>query len=141
MVVWRDGKEVTLPVTVGEAPENPQQVAAANEPQPEENVTASEALGMHFAPLTSQTRRELRVGRDVSGVVITGVDNGSLADNLGLSRGDVVQAINQQPVKSPEEAAHKLDEIAQSSHKDALLLLNRHGVTQYVGISVAKEHG
>ena len=141
MVVWRDGKETTLPVTVGEAPENPQQVASANEPQREEqNASSSEALGMHFAPLTSDMRRELGIGRDVSGVVITGVDSGSVADDLGLSRGDIVQAINQQPVKSPEDAAHKLDEIGRSQHKDALLLLNRHGVTQYVGISAAKEH-
>jgi serine protease Do len=141
MVVWRDGKETTLPVTVAEAPENPQQVASAAQPKSDEDANASEALGMHFAPLTSDMRRELGIGRDVGGVVITGVDNGSVADDLGLSRGDIVQAINQQPVKSPQEAAHKLDEIAQSPRKDALLLLDRHGVTQYVGISVAKEHG
>jgi serine protease Do len=141
MVVWRDGQQVTLPVTVAEAPENPQQVASANQPQKDENASSSEALGMHFAPLTSEMRHELGIGHDVTGVVITGVDNGSVADDLGLSRGDIVQAINQQPVKSPEDAAHKLDEIAQSPHKDALLLLNRHGVTQYVGINVAKEHG
>jgi serine protease Do len=142
MVVWRDGKETTLPVTVGEAPENPQQVASANEPQQdqEQHASTSEALGMHFAPLTNEARRDLRIGRDVSGVVITGVDDGSLADNLGFSRGDVVQSINQQPVKSPEEAAQKLREIARSPRKDALLLLNRHGVTQYVGITVGKEH-
>ncbi|HEX3885090.1 MAG TPA: DegQ family serine endoprotease [Stellaceae bacterium] len=142
MVVWRDGQQVTLPVTVGEAPENPQQVASTDQtPQQEEHVNSSEALGMHFAPLTSETRRELRVGHDVNGVVITGVDNGSLADNLGLSRGDIVQAINQQPIRTPQDAAEKLKAIETSPHKDALLLLNRHGVTQYVGISVAKEHG
>ena len=142
MVVWRDGQQTTLPVTVGEAPENPQKVASADQsPQQEEHVASSEALGMHFAPLTSETRRELKVGHDVSGVVITGIDNGSLADNLGLSRGDIVQAINQQPVHTPQDAAQKLKAIEDSPHKDALLLLNRHGVTQYVGISVAKEHG
>jgi len=140
MVVWRDGKEMTLPVTVGEAPENPKQVASANQPEHDENADSSEALGMHFAPLTRDLRRELGVGHDVSGVVITGIDDGSLADDLGLSRGDIVQAINQQPVKSPQEAAHKLQQIAQSPHKNALLLLNRHGVTQYVGITVNKEH-
>ncbi|HEY1798746.1 MAG TPA: DegQ family serine endoprotease [Stellaceae bacterium] len=141
MVVWRDGQQVTLPVTVAEAPENPQKVASADQSQREDqNASSSEALGMHFAPLTSDVRHELGIGRDVAGVVITGVDNGSVADDLGLSRGDIVQTINQQPVKSPEEAARKLDEIAHSQHKDALLLLNRHGVTQYVGITVAKEH-
>ena len=63
---------------------------------------------MHFAPLTSQLRRELHVGQDVQGVVVTDVDRGSAADALGLSRGDVVVSINQQPVKNPQEAAAKL---------------------------------
>ncbi len=66
---------------------------------------------MHFAPLTSDMRRELGIGRDVGGVVITGIDSGSVADDLGLSRGDIVQAINQQPVKSPEDAAQKLESV------------------------------
>src|SRR6185437_10029168 len=52
MVVWRNGKEDTVPVTVGEAPQNPQ-VASASEPQqPTEKASSSQALGMHFAPLT-----------------------------------------------------------------------------------------
>ncbi|HEX5320989.1 MAG TPA: DegQ family serine endoprotease [Stellaceae bacterium] len=141
MVVWRNGERMTLPVTVGEAPANPQVASANSEPRQSEKASSTVALGMHFAPLTSELRRELHVGHDVSGVVITGVDSGSLADNLGLGRGDVVQAINQQPVKTPHEAAEKLKGIADSNHKTALLLLNRHGITQYVGISVDKEHG
>ena len=96
---------------------------------------------MHFAALTNELRRELHVGHDVHGVVISGVENGSAADSLGLSRGDVLMSINQQPVDSPQEAAAKLKEIAHSPKKSALLLLNRHGVTQYVGVDLAKDAG
>ncbi|HVH81661.1 MAG TPA: hypothetical protein VM782_19830, partial [Stellaceae bacterium] len=58
------------------------------------------------------------------------------ADNTGLSRGDVIMSINQQPANSPKDAADRLREIAKSPNKTALLLLNRHGVTQYVGIDL-----
>jgi serine protease Do len=83
-------------------------------------------------------RSELHVGHDVHGVVVTGVDDGSIADNLGISRGDVIMSINQQPATSPKEAADRLRDIANSPNKSALLLLNRHGVTQYLGIELGK---
>ena len=98
-------------------------------------------LGMHFAALTDDLRRELHVGHDVHGVVISGIDNGSLADTLGLARGDVVVSIDQQPVRSPEEAARQLKEIANSPKKTALLLLNRQGVTQYLGVKLSNDEG
>ncbi|HLY46189.1 MAG TPA: Do family serine endopeptidase [Stellaceae bacterium] len=137
--VWRGGQATELHVTLGEAPENPRLAAAGGEaPQPEARAAA---LGMHFAPLTGALRQELRVGRDVEGVVITGIDSGSAADSLGLARGDVVVSINQQPVRTPEAAARALDEAAKSPRKSALLLLNRHGVAEYLGVDLSKNEG
>ena len=100
-----------------------------------------EITAVHFAALTNELRRDLRVGRDARGVVIAGIDRGSVAETLGLSRGDVVESIDQQPVRSPAEAAQQLTEIANSPKKTALLLLNRHGVTQYVGVKLSKDEG
>ena len=135
--VWRDGQTKEFHVTLGEAPEKPQAAATdGNEPADE-----GEALGLHFAALTNELRRELQVGRDVHGVVIRDIDRGSSADQIGLSRGDVLMSINQQPVKSPADAAHQLKELAKSPKKSALLLLNRHGVTQYVAIRLNKTEG
>ena len=57
------------------------------------------------------------------------------------ARGDVVVSINQLAVHSPAEAAQQLKEIAKSPKKTALLLLNRHGVTQYVGVNLGKDQG
>ena len=50
-------------------------------------------------------------------------------------------AINQQPVHTPQEAAAKLNEAVHSPKKTALLLLNRHGVTEYVGMSLGANQG
>ena len=139
MSVWRNGQKVQLQATVGELPNN-EQVASTSSGQEEEQRARAEALGMHFAPLTGQLRRELNVAKDVHGVVITRVDSGSAADDVGLSEGDVLVAIDQKPVSTPQEAADQLKEIA-ASKKSALLLLNRHGVTQYVGVSLGENRG
>ena len=129
--VWREGHRIALQAKLGELPNNPQ-LASAQSAEPGES--GASALGMHFAPLSERLRRELRVGKDVHGVVITGIDGNSPAEDDGLSQGDVVVAVNQQPVHTPEEAAQKLREAEKSPNKSALLLLNRHGVTEYVGL-------
>jgi len=74
-------------------------------------------------------------------VVIKRVASSSPADDVGLSTGDVLVAVNQQPVNTPLEAAGKLKEVAAPSKNSALLLLNRHGVTQYVGVSLGDNRG
>jgi len=140
MKVWRNGQSVELETTLGELPNN-EQVASAAGSQEEDASARADAMGMHFAPLTSQMRRELHTGKEVQGVVITRVDPGSAADEVGLTQGDVVMAIDQQPVKTPQEAAGRLKEAATSAKKSALLLLNRRGVTQYVGVDLGANQG
>jgi len=140
LTVWRNGQKTELQAKVGEAPENPR-VAAASGNGAQSDEDRAQAAGLHFGSMTVDMRRELHLGRDITGVVITSVDDGSAADALGLTRGDVVLAINQQPVGTPQEAAQKLKEAASSPRKSALLLLNRHGVTQYVGLDLGKNEG
>lgn len=140
MKVWRNGQTIEVQATLGELP-NTEQVASATDGSEENQSTTTDALGMHFAPLTNELRRDLHLGKDVQGVLIARVDPGSAADDVGLNQGDIVTAIDQQPVKTPQEAAAKLKEIAASPNKSALLLLNRHGVTQYVGVNLGGNQG
>jgi serine protease Do len=134
--VWRNGQTVSLSATVGELPDN-MKVASAETGGEATHSSEASAVGMHFAPLTDQLRRELHVGKDVHGVVVTRVDNGSAAEDGGVNDGDVVVAINQKPVDSPQQAADQLNKAAHSLRKSALLLLNRRGVTEYVGVNLA----
>jgi serine protease Do len=154
LTIWRNGQSSELHATLSESPENPQIASANGERSDEQSGEQSgersgdqsgedqrDALGLHFTPLTSDRRREFNVGRDVHGVVISAIDSGSIAQSLGLSQGDVVVSINQRLVRSPQEAAQQLKDIAKSPKKTALLLLNRHGVTQYVGVNLSKDEG
>jgi serine protease Do len=141
LTLWRDGHQTTVDMTVGTAPENPQLASANQDNQPGDDSQAADAMGLHLSALTNDVRRELHLGHDMSGVLVTRVDSGSVADNLGLSRGDIIVSINQQPVRTPQEAADRLKQIASSPNKTALLLLNRHGVTQYLGIEIGKNQG
>jgi serine protease Do len=139
ITVWRNGQRKELSVTLGEAPEN-LQTASARDSEPGGEQRA-EAFGMRFGELTPELRRQLRVGRDVQGVVITGIERGSPAEPFGLARGDVLVSINQEPVSDPDEAAQRLNKIANSPQKSALLLLSRNGTSRYVGVTLGKDAG
>ena len=140
LTVWRDGHRAELRAKLGQLPDN-NKIASAGDEQDQTQAAEAAASGMHFAPLTDSLRHELHIAKSIEGVVVTRVENGSAADDVGLTDGDVIVSINQQPVHTPEEAAAKLRDAAHSSKKTALLLLDRHGVTQYVGINLGSNQG
>lgn len=72
--------------------------------------------------------------KDLNGVVVGQVTSGSLAGDLGVQPGDVIASVDQKPVTTPESAVTQLKEAA--AQGNVLLLLNRHGMSQFVGLSV-----
>jgi serine protease Do len=63
------------------------------------------------------------------GVVVTGVESGSAAEEADLRRGDVIEEVNHKPVRSVNEFSNAVSQIGKQS---VLLLINRGGNTLYV---------
>ncbi len=74
--------------------------------------------------------------RSVNGVVVTGVSPSSPLAELGLAPGDVIQAINREPMHAPKDVSAKLAAMRKDGSKNLLILINRHGVNQYVALSM-----
>ena len=129
--VQRNGKDMTLTANIAEMQENQQQAEAQTSAHPEK--TAS--LGLQLAPLDPALRREFRIPRNAEGAVVTAIAPDSPAASLGIEPGDVIESVDQQPVKTPQQAAEALDQAAKKGN--ILLLLNRHGSSQFVGLSVS----
>jgi serine protease Do len=135
LTLLRGGNEMKLAATLGELPENPQQAAAMT---PDADHTGG-ALGLQLAAMTPELRRQYRVPKDVDGVVVTKVADDSPAAAAGIQSGDVLVSIDQQPVETPLKAA---DALKQASAKgNVLLLVNRKGSSQFVGLSVNRGSG
>ena len=103
VVVYRDGKEVKLNVTVREAPAN-YGVPVDDETEPEQQAEGQkfDKLGLEVAPLTRDVAQQLGL-KDASGVVITGVEPGSAAEREGLEASMAIVQVGRQNVKSVEE--------------------------------------
>lgn len=110
--VLRDGKEMTLAITVGEMKET--EVAASGQ---------QGELGLAVQPVTPEVAQSLGLDR-AEGLVITEVKPGSAADDAGLREGDLITQINRRPVKN---LADYNREMAQSKKGQSVLLLVRRG--------------
>jgi len=134
--IWRDGKEQNLSPVIAAMPAHPEQVA-------ENGETGQTTMGLRLAPLTSEMRARLHVGKDVKGVVVTGVSENSPLTTLGIQQGDVIEQVNRHPVATPEEAAHAFDSVKNEAgpDKSVMLLINRHGINQYVAMTVEQNGG
>lgn len=120
--VVRDGKEIEIPITLGELADD-SQVARSGGPR------QSVLEGLEVDDLTPQVARQLGLPRDVFGVVVTSVSPSSSAAFAGLRRGDVIQEVNRKSVTS---AAAFERAVRQAGDEPVLLLVNRGGSTLYI---------
>ncbi|MGH8067543.1 MAG: PDZ domain-containing protein [Candidatus Entotheonellia bacterium] len=93
--VIRNGLERTVQVKVSEMPREPRQAAP-------EDGTVEPGLGLTVQELTPELARRLEVPT-TQGVVVTGVVEGSPADEVGIRRGDVILEANQQQITNVQD--------------------------------------
>jgi serine protease Do len=122
VVVIRDGKRMTLHVTVREQPAEFGAAAAEPADEPIETETSKfDRFGLEVAPLTADVAKELNL-KSTEGVIITGVEQGSPAAEAGLEASMVVAQVGKQPVRSVEEFNAAM---ANASPEKGVLLLVR----------------
>ena len=110
--VLREGKQVSLPITVGELKDN-EIVASAQESD----------LGLSVQPVTPDIAQSLGLER-AEGLVVSSVKPGSAAEEAGLRSGDVITQINRRPVKNLAEYNR---EMARNEKGKPVLFLVRRG--------------
>ncbi len=127
--VIRKGEEETFTVQLGELEGEPKLASA--EPEQEEEPGA---FGLQVQALTPEIAEQLQL-EGGKGVVVTGVEPGSVAEEAGLRRGDVILDVNTEPVASVEEFRGALS----ATERGALLLVSRGGSEIIVALKAPKE--
>jgi len=96
----RDGKEQSTKLTIED---RSKLIPDANaEPAGESDDEPGQIkLGLSVQSLTSQQAKEFELQTD-EGVMITNVAQGSVAEDAGLQRGDVILEVNRTPIRTPQ---------------------------------------
>jgi serine protease Do len=127
--ILRDGRSLTLKLTLGEQPAGLAGGGAGQAP------AESTLRGISVQELTPSIREQLGLGPHTRGVVISDLEPDCPAAQQGLQPGDVIESIDRQPVSSVPE----FDRLAARATGDVLLRVNRQGTSGFVGISPSEQ--
>ncbi|HSC18681.1 MAG TPA: Do family serine endopeptidase [Rhizomicrobium sp.] len=133
----RNGKKMTAQVALGKLPGSGNAPPPRNNAPPQKGLPKSQQhsrLGLSLGPLDGAARAKFHVGKDVQGVVVTGVDPNGPAAEKAIRTGDVIVEVQNQPVRSPEEVAKRVDADVKSGKKVEVMLLNRGGNFAFVAV-------
>jgi len=126
--VWRKGEKKDLQITVVETPDD--RVAKR---QPGGKKPSSEMLsklGLSVTELTADQKNELGIA---NGVVVENAEGA--AAKAGIRRGDVIQAVNNQEVKSVEDLNRLLSPVDRS--RTVAVLIKRGEGSVYIPLKLA----
>jgi serine protease Do len=127
--VLRDGKQMTINITLGTRPSD--DTVGRNFSSPGQGGNTSDALkGVTVETLTPDIAQQVNVPASTKGVVVDSVDDDSPASDV-LQRGDVIVEVDRQPIANEKD----YDRLVQQAKGDSILLLvNRGGSNIFVAI-------
>jgi serine protease Do len=126
LTIFRNGKQQDVNATLGEMPNRNPGAASQGGSTP-----ANALSGVAVSNLTPDIAQQLNLPPSTRGAVVAEVADGSPAAEAGLQRGDVIQEVNRQPVRSVTDFNNA---VRQAGNKPVLLLVNSGGNTRYVVI-------
>lgn len=148
--IWRQGKEMSLNVVVGEyetAPDHAATSAPGGKSAQASSQEVVEVLGIKLSALTPELRERFKsqLSKDAKGIMVMKVDLDSTAQEIGLRGverdrpGDIIEKVNQKELTSPKEFAKAVEEAKKENRKNILLLVIRDGEPRFVPLKLESE--
>jgi serine protease Do len=110
----RGGKETAVPVTIAEMAGEPGKLAGGHD-------LSTKNLGLTVQDITPEIAQRLET-ENTKGVVVTGVEDGSPAEDAGFNEGDVIRAILRQDKRIPVTNAAEFGKLAKKFESDKAVL-------------------
>lgn len=142
IVLWRNGKRITVKSKVGELEQAEEKGLFANnktntQDEPEKPVGKEIIdLGLTVTPLTPAMRETYSIAESVTGILVTNADLNSDAAQKGVSEGDVIVDINQNAAKDIATLEQEIAKARAAGRDSVLLLINRLGNVRFVVVKL-----
>lgn len=137
ITVWRSEKKKSLKVVIAEMQEGEMQIEQSkNETKPDKlQSDYIKELGLTLGVITKDIRTNQNIPDNVSGLLVTKVDQNTDAEIKGIRPGDIIQEINQTAVSDINSFKNIIDNL-KGSKKNVLLLINRQGNINFVALKL-----
>ncbi len=120
VTVFRNGKEVPLKIKVEEL--TAERIASQSQ-------IPAQSFGMKVDNLTPRWQQQFGIG-DKRGVIVVGVEQGSMAEDSGIQAGDIIKEVNHKPVRNLQDFKVAMATVEQG--QSVLFLLQRGKETFFV---------
>ncbi len=127
MVLIRNGKKHDL---VAKITENEKAPLKSNK-KPTSNAFI-EKNNIKFSNLTDELRQRFAINEELNGVVVTNIDKNHKSH--GLMVGDLVTAVNQQPITNIDQLNAQYDNAITTKKQNIVLLVKRRGTTVFIAL-------
>ncbi len=122
--VLRNGSEKSLLVKL-------EPLSSTKNSNTEQSENTEGTLGLTVEKLTSDIANKLGI-EDNTGVIVTKVDSGSLAEEAGFQNGDVILEVNRKRIRNLEDYKNMASSLKES--QTTLFLVKREEVTLYIAL-------
>lgn len=122
--VWRDGKEMTFQAIVAERKDKPE-IALTKK--------SGAYFGINAQEITKDLAKQLGIS-NTAGVIVTDVEEGSPADNVGIQPRDIILQVNKVKVSSLKQYSAEMSKAFEK--KNVILLVKRGNSNFFVGLNL-----
>ncbi len=138
IVVWRNGREVSLDIIVEEMGDDPEEISKKNLEQENTPTTIDEILiselGFTIANITEDIRKKYKLSKDTKGVIITDISPASEAENKDLKIGDIIVEAKQTPILKTSDIKALVKTAIDQNLKSILMLVNNQNGLQFIAL-------
>ncbi|MGH6861128.1 MAG: PDZ domain-containing protein, partial [Phyllobacterium sp.] len=125
LTVWHKGEAKPISVAIKEMPGDEKQASTAPQKQEPEKSSALDDYGLTVMPAD-----------DGQGVVVTDVDRQGDAADKGITTGDIIVSVNNQPVKSGGDIDAAIAEATKTGRKAVLLQVQTNDQSRFVALPI-----
>lgn len=129
--VVRAGKPLEVKVKVGAMPSD--ESLAQTESQPSGDQGKAQ-LGLQLAPLNPEARQQFGLSPEARGVLVTRVQPGSPADEVGIEPGTLITMVGGQSVSTPAQVVEAVRAAAAGKRGAVMLRVEREGQSLFVAV-------
>jgi serine protease Do len=131
VAIWRDGKSISVKLTLGTLPDDPKMASAeSGQSQPEDQQPQQSTANQTLDKLGL----EVQPSDDGQGVQVTSVDPNSDAADKGVKAGQKITSVNNQEVKSAEDISKVVQNAKKDGRKKALFQLEDQTGNRFVAL-------
>lgn len=136
ITILRKGKQLVLDVKLGDF----ERVnGKPNDEKADVDHTGEKSVKILGLTLVKNTASEEGGDKDAKGVLVVKVEPDSPADDIGLTKGDVIDEVNQTPVNAPKDFKTVIESARKRGHKSVFIRLKRSGILRFSAIKIDED--